>query len=266
MNTKKTIIVLGPPRSGTSLTGQILTLLGIDMGKIRIADPENPTGYFEDRDLLSLQDKILTFCGSEYNGFNLPKYSDLLKGVHYYLPDIKKYVEQRQQSCESSWGWKTTATCWTIEAMAGFIENPYFIILLRHPQKIAASQMRYTINKAHFYRAIDVDGALGLTLTYYRYISNFLGNHKFPVLYLSYENLLSHPDKELKKLALFLDIKDVPVHKIKKIIHTPSAMKFYKIKKEFGVRNDQSYFRLVQNFCVHPGKMIKELVSLIKRN
>ncbi|HEX9941494.1 MAG TPA: hypothetical protein VGG03_05740 [Thermoanaerobaculia bacterium] len=56
---KSTIVVAGMHRSGTSLVASILAAFGISMGEQRIADQNNPRGYFEDLDFLALDRHML---------------------------------------------------------------------------------------------------------------------------------------------------------------------------------------------------------------
>jgi len=266
MHDKKAIIVLGPPRSGTSLIGKILHQVGVDMGKIRPPDPENPTGYFEDWELLRLQDKIIEKCGHEYNGFNLPDFPDLLQNTQQVLPEIKKLIEKRQQTTQPLWGWKTSATCWSIPALIDYVYNPNIIVLLRHPKKIVDSQMRYTRNKSYLYEPITFENGMKLTFEYYNYIFQFLEDSCYPVCYLSYENLLDKPETELKRLLSFVNIEPPVSSDLKKCIHQPAMMKFKKIKKGIGLMTNQSYIKLLHDLCKKPVRTITGFLSLIQRN
>ena len=60
MTRPETFIITGMHRSGTSLVARFLHLSGVDMGKEWI-DPneDNPLGYFEDADFVSLHQRIL---------------------------------------------------------------------------------------------------------------------------------------------------------------------------------------------------------------
>ncbi|MBM5797695.1 MAG: glycosyltransferase [Cyanobacteria bacterium K_Offshore_0m_m2_072] len=58
------ILVVGMHRSGTSLLGSLLPVLGVPMpGPLIQADPHNPEGYFERADITSLQEDLLISLG-----------------------------------------------------------------------------------------------------------------------------------------------------------------------------------------------------------
>ena len=58
------ILVLGMHRSGTSVTTRIINLLGVDLPQALVPPADNnPTGYWESRDLLTLHDRLLASGG-----------------------------------------------------------------------------------------------------------------------------------------------------------------------------------------------------------
>jgi len=65
---KRPVVVLGMHRSGTSAVAGCLERLGICMGR-RLApgDEWNPGGYFEDRDLVELNDRLLSAQGIRWD-------------------------------------------------------------------------------------------------------------------------------------------------------------------------------------------------------
>jgi hypothetical protein len=61
MKNKKTIIILGMHRSGTSMVAGLLAKMGINMGDDLLGrSPSNPFGHFEDWDFVNLNDSILS--------------------------------------------------------------------------------------------------------------------------------------------------------------------------------------------------------------
>lgn len=58
MNLPPPIVVLGTPRSGTSLTASLLEACGVFAGPCRAADRNNRCGYFENEDLLALRGTV----------------------------------------------------------------------------------------------------------------------------------------------------------------------------------------------------------------
>jgi len=77
------IIVLGPGRCGSSTVARLLHNLGISMGKrFREPDSSNPQGFYEDLDILELNDMLLTGqCTINYFQKKLDKFINKSEGV-----------------------------------------------------------------------------------------------------------------------------------------------------------------------------------------
>ncbi|NDV51659.1 hypothetical protein [Salipiger sp. PrR003] len=103
-----TVIVLGPPRSGTSMISGILRLLGIYMGE---CNPKN----------------------NEDQRFN--KTND--------TADIEALISQNNTS-HGIWGWKHPSTHIYYESIAGSVRNPFFIASFRNVLDAAASKLKHT--------------------------------------------------------------------------------------------------------------------------
>lgn len=91
------VIILGPPRSGTSMTGGLLHILGVDLGNVRRPDAQNSKGYYEDIDFLKLIVKIFQSAKPGANGLRPPSREDFLKIENEFEAEIKKLLEDRTQ-------------------------------------------------------------------------------------------------------------------------------------------------------------------------
>ena len=61
---RQAILVVGTGRSGTSAMTGVLQLLGVHLGdKLKIADTNNPKGYFENTEITDLNKKLLSEAG-----------------------------------------------------------------------------------------------------------------------------------------------------------------------------------------------------------
>lgn len=205
---KKTIIVLGPPRSGTSMTAGILSNLGVNMGNIRQPDAQNPRGYFEDKDFLVLLDGIFEAAGSQFNGFNPPPLKAILLQRTHFDKKIKSLIEERSSNTKSQfWGWKSPTTSFTINLFLPYLTNPFFVVVLRNPLDIANSMVRYTISKHFLYNKLSLLEALKLTNLYYNQIFTFLEQHPdLPRIFVSFEGIVKKPQEHIKNLAEFIGI------------------------------------------------------------
>ena len=170
---QKVVIVLGSPRSGTSLTAGLLTILGVDMGKVRPPDFENPTGYYEDVDFSRLIAEIFKAADPQANGFNLPSRSLLVKQYQNFASKVRSLIASRTATTKADvWGWKVTSTIFLIDLFLPYLVNPHFVVVLRNPLDIAKSMVKYTERKG--YRKISILDALMITSHYYDSIFSFL--------------------------------------------------------------------------------------------
>ena len=64
---KKCLVVLGMHRSGTSAFAGILDLLGVNLGtRMLETQPDNPTGFFENKYVVLANDCILETLNSSW--------------------------------------------------------------------------------------------------------------------------------------------------------------------------------------------------------
>lgn len=204
----KTAIVLGAPRSGTSMTAGILAILGVDMGNVRNADPLNPQGYYEDRDFLNLGDDIFRAADPDSNGFCPPEASAIREVKGEFEGRITALVSERNTACnQAAWGWKTTQTCLLADLFLPHVTNPHFVVALRNPLGSAKSAIRYVQHdiKKHMYEELTLVSALRTIGRYEEATYQLLDRHPdIPHLILAYEDIVSDPVSASRSLASFL--------------------------------------------------------------
>jgi hypothetical protein len=206
----KTVIVLGAPRSGTSMTAGVLNLLGVAMGHVRRPDPLNPTGYFEDREFLKLADDVFSAAMPGAHGFRLPP-PEALEQVRGHFDDrIQELTTRRMQECSSNmWGWKACGVSLFAEEFLPFTPNPHVVVVLRNPASVAKSVVRYVRHdeKKHMYEELSLVEALQVIGQYERSIYGFIGRHPdIPHIVLAYEEVVADPEAAVRSLSSFLGI------------------------------------------------------------
>ena len=230
----KVAIVLGPPRSGTSMTAGILSRLGVDMGNIRPPDHQNPTGYYEDKDFLRLIMRIFESAEPGSNGFYPPKYKSILKQKKIFESVIRDLIERRKYGKKSEfWGWKATGTCLMMDLFTEHLPNPYIIIVVRNSLDIAISSVRYTKAKNKLYKEITFLEALKLANYYYDSTYSFLSaNPKLNWFLLSYESILRNPKRKIYELSEFLKLPTSYEKRsnAKKNVSSPNRISFYRLR------------------------------------
>src|SRR5690606_671733 len=90
LDARTCLIVTGPYRSGTSLTAQILCALGVDFGcpnEFQLeADRYNPGGYFQRRDIVQTNTRLILRSGISISE---PAPPDLIRSV----ADLELFAE-----------------------------------------------------------------------------------------------------------------------------------------------------------------------------
>ncbi|MBI1756281.1 MAG: sulfotransferase [Fimbriimonas ginsengisoli] len=137
-----TIIVLGMPRSGTSLLAKLLLDCGLDFGTLaEMARPhelDNPDGYWENVRVINLNKAILAVLGgSEVAPPNVspgwskdPKMRDLKRKARDLVADL---------SGPPYWGWKDPRTMLTLELWQAVLPDARYAFIFRNPFEVALS-------------------------------------------------------------------------------------------------------------------------------
>ncbi|MBV8360107.1 MAG: glycosyltransferase, partial [Deltaproteobacteria bacterium] len=138
------ILVLGAHRSGTSALARTISLLGADL-PTNLLEPQadNPTGFWESRDHMVLNDELLVKLGLRW---------DSLLSTHWNLLDSASFVRYRDRivellhrDFESSrlFVLKDPRLCRLLpiwrSALEQFGAEPKCILIIRHPLEVAGS-------------------------------------------------------------------------------------------------------------------------------
>jgi hypothetical protein len=214
---RKTIIVLGTARSGTSMTGGLLDILGVDLGAVAYPEESTPTGAFEDEDIGRLHKDILKSAAQGKTYFDPPMPEQVLAQRDRFAERIQKLLLEKS-SGKSLWGWKHPPTILTVELYLPYLVNPHFIVVFRNPLSIARSTVEHT---SRFKDKLDICRALKLVNFYYGELFNFIERHpELPKLFISFEEIIGDPVREGARLAEFLGIEltEEKISKIEKLV------------------------------------------------
>lgn len=132
----KTFIVLGMHRSATSLVAKALSQEICFGNNFLPPAPSNPRGFFEDRDFVDFNDRILRRAGGSWK--NPPPEEKILNLASTFGPMIESILEDKFKD-ESFCGWKDPRTTLTIKLYLPYLENPHFISCFRNPVDVAKS-------------------------------------------------------------------------------------------------------------------------------
>jgi hypothetical protein len=144
----RVIVVLGMDRSGTSLCTNLLNSLGMQLGPDLLpGDQFNEPGYFEDREIWSIHERIFAVLGHSW---------DTLTAIRPFPPLwwrsqkmlrfqglMTELVRARASAADSPWGFKDPRTAALLplwhEVFQSCGVQPVYVLCLRHPAGVAAS-------------------------------------------------------------------------------------------------------------------------------
>ncbi len=135
------VFVLGMHRSGTSALTRVLGFLGVHVGspaEMNAADAANPRGYWERREVLSLDEEILAALDSSWC-------EPLLADPARLQEPVRSAFEQRAAAIVSSldrnrpWAVKDPRLCLLFPFWRKLLETPLCVLVHRDPLEVARS-------------------------------------------------------------------------------------------------------------------------------
>lgn len=140
------VIVLGMHRSGTSYLASVVGAVGVHIGdQLLAAAPDNPRGYFEDRDFVAFQSKVLSRAlppqGSPSPlGNILVRDIDSLALTEGERAEAMRLVAPRRDS--AIWGWKDPRTCLLLDFWLELFPAATLVGVYRHPLDVYCSLVK----------------------------------------------------------------------------------------------------------------------------
>jgi len=201
------IIVLGLPRSGTSMVSGVLHHLGVFMGKedkFTPPDEWNPLGYFENLEITGL----LVRASRTATTRELME-AAASRGVFPVHADISHELERRIRAIEASheiWGFKDPRLLlpFFFEAFTALVKSDIKLIvttrgLLRVKESIGAKLKK--TEKQSFDETVDLAvNHLALRLV------DVLGRVPVPVLVVQFDSLIDDPKRKVREIAEFVGV------------------------------------------------------------
>lgn len=191
------MIVIGMHRSGTSVLARLLNLMGVYFGPEGIgtgANPENPKGFWERRDVRALNDFVLQSAGHDWNRVCRLDV-DALPG-----PVVEEFTRRASQivlsmDAHRPWMIKEPRLCLLMPLWRRVLEVPVCVHILRHPVEVAASLQ--TRNQ------IPIEAGLALWEHYNR--SGRAAMRGLPAVTVRHGDLLARPVEETARLLHVLE-------------------------------------------------------------
>ncbi|MGY6555699.1 MAG: sulfotransferase family protein [Wenzhouxiangella sp.] len=201
--TSRVVFVIGAGRSGTSTLTRALGALGVELGnKFKRATRKNPTGFFEDADLLALSKAVRHRIGVRADSLRLIAPEEL---VGSSMDDLRhrasKIIRQRFGSCPL-WGFKYGRTLRILPfwepVLAELAIEPSFVIALRNPLSVARSRAKLDPR-----RGVQAASDLEWLISIVPYLRR-TRPHRLVVV--DYDDLMDAPVAQLSRLAAELEL------------------------------------------------------------
>ncbi len=141
------VLVLGMHRSGTSATAGVLALLGTQLGKrLMPAGADNPKGFWENLDAVEIDEHLLRGLGRRWDDVRAMPQDWQQSDVAITARDSIVRLIGDEFSREPLWAIKDPrlsrcAPVW-LEALRLTGVRPVFLLVVRHPEEVAASLHR----------------------------------------------------------------------------------------------------------------------------
>lgn len=194
-------IVLGMHRSGTSLVASILHEMGVNMGEsCDWKAPDNPNGFYEDREIVFFNEKILKYAGGSWD--NPPDKNKIreLKDNKDLSDKIKSIIQTRNDR-HTLWGWKDPRTILTFNLYKAYLPDYRFICVYRDLYTIAES--------LHIRNKMTLSSAMNLAIQYYAIMTTHTKFREPFNLHISYHELI----RDYQQLVRFSEFLNLPINK-----------------------------------------------------
>jgi hypothetical protein len=131
-------------RSGTSAIARGLQMLGVYLGNNFLgAKPDNPTGYWEDRNIYEINERLLAVLGLKWEDI------ELIDDARWHEPEVEALLAEAVEYLRSQflshplWGFKDPRTIrllpfWQSALRRLDIDESYLVVL-RNPRSVASS-------------------------------------------------------------------------------------------------------------------------------
>lgn len=197
--TSNAIVVLGMHRTGTSLTMAALEALGVDAGSHLLPPgPDNETGYWEDKSVIDLNDRLLAVMGKTWYSLAPITESDWALAEVDNLRCEAAALLKNHFAHSTSWGFKDPR-CLRLWPFWRRVLNEMgvpvkCVVTYRHPESVAASlahRNQFAPARSYF-----------LWLAHYvPFLDQLLSK---PCIFIDYDQFIDQPTEVMDRLTTFV--------------------------------------------------------------
>ncbi|MEZ5404972.1 MAG: hypothetical protein R3F23_01995 [Verrucomicrobiia bacterium] len=193
------VMVLGMHRSGTSVLGAILELLGLRWGRSEDglpADEDNPRGYWERQDIVALNDFLLESCEARWDKvsrFSLERLNE--KDREVFRQRAETILKQFQTS--PAYFIKDPRLCLTWPEWLPLLSKPVGVLVYRDPLQVAQSLAKRN----------GMPLPVGLALWQFYWLQMVSALSHMPCFLVYHDELMSKPVEVVHQLFHFFQNK-----------------------------------------------------------
>lgn len=202
-NRSTAVVVLGAGRSGTSALTRGLDALGIDLGdKLRAAGGKNPTGFFEDEDILAISKRLKRALGIRGHSLRL------LDDAVWERPAVKRIQRDSIRIIGDRfgksplWGYKYGRTLRTLPFWDGIFDaldmDVRYVMPLRNPLSVARSRSRLNPQRGRQVWS-DMEWLVNVVPYFHRVRGR-------PMSIVDFDRLMADPRAQLERIARDLSL------------------------------------------------------------
>ena len=201
MPSSRAVLVIGMHRSGTSALARGLQMLGVYLGNNFLdTRPDNPTGYWEDKNIYELNERLLAALGLKWEEV------ELIDDTRWHRPEVEVLLAEAVEYLRSQflshplWGFKDPRTIRLLPFWQSVLRrlgvNESYLVVIRNPRSVAQSLL-----KRH---GMDEITAHFLWLVYMvPYLSEIAGK---PFIVVDYDLVMADPRQQIERIARGLKI------------------------------------------------------------
>jgi hypothetical protein len=207
----RAIVVVGMHRSGTSAVARGLQALGVYLGNDFLdAQPENPTGYWEDRRIVELDERVLKALRLNWDSVRRLDRREFGGWRMWRMRREAIRDLRRRFTPHPLWGFKDPRTIRLLPFWRSVLRrlevDDRYVLVIRNPASIAASL--YARQK------MDAEDAQRLWLVH---MVPFLGDLAGkPLAVVDYDLLMSDPRRQLDRIAHRLELPNADAGEIER--------------------------------------------------
>ena len=199
----RAILVVGAGRSGTSVLTRGLAALGVELGDhLKPATAKNPTGFFEDEDLLRIGKQARSCLGLRAESVAL------IEDEAWAHPDLETLCREAARTIEERFG---CAPIWCFKYAQTLRMLPFWLRVLeragvdaswvmacRNPVSVARSR-----SKLDRLRGIQEKSDVEWLVAVVPYFRRIAGQ---PLVVVDFDLLMENPSEQLERVAATLDL------------------------------------------------------------